>query len=73
MSRFITVSVVILRLLAPCAAQKLHPCRFSGTSEVSHTHGIDGRRVAVIEPNEEVQATVLIPDGDERVAGIVIQ
>jgi hypothetical protein len=71
MSRFITVSVVILGLLAPCAAQKLHPCRFGGTSEVSHTQGIDVRRVAVIEPNEEVQATVLIPDGDERVAGIV--
>ena len=71
MSRFIAVSVAILGLLASCTAQKLHPCRFSGTSEVSHTEGIDVRRVAVIEPTKQVQATIFIPDGDEPVAGIV--
>lgn len=71
MSRVFALSIAILSLLATCTAQRLHPCRFSGTSEVGHTQGIDVQRVAVIEPDKEVQATVFIPDGGEPLPGIV--
>ena len=71
MCRVVPLSTAILSLLATCAAQSLHPCKFSGTSEVGHTQGIEVRRVAVIEPNKEVQATVFIPDGNEPMPGIV--
>lgn len=71
MCRVVRVSIAILSLLAGCAAQSFHRCRFSGTSEVGHTQGIEVRRVAVMEPNKEVQATVFIPDGSEPMPGIV--
>src|ERR1700676_4123536 len=71
MCRVVTLSIAILSLLATCAAQSLHPCRFSGTSEVGHAQGIEVRRVAVIEPNKKVQATVFIPDGSGPMPGIV--
>ena len=71
MSRTITLCIVIFSLFATCTAQKLHVCRFSGTSEVGHTQGIDIKRLAVIEPNSEVKATVFIPDGSEPLPGIV--
>jgi hypothetical protein len=61
----------ILSQVATCTAQKLHVRRFRGTSEVGHTQGIDIQRVAVIEPNSEVKATVFIPDGSGPLAGIV--
>jgi hypothetical protein len=35
MSRGVTHSLAIVSLLATCAAQKRHPCRFSGISEVA--------------------------------------
>lgn len=71
MYRVVSISIAILSLLGTGAAQSPHRCRFSGTSEVGHTQGIEIRRVAVIEPNQEVQATVFIPDGSEPVPGIV--
>src|ERR1700687_1668149 len=71
MCRVVPLSTAILSLLATCAAQSLHPCKFSGTSEVGHTQGIEVRRVAVIEPKKEVQATVFIPDGNEPMPAIV--
>ncbi|MGC2171792.1 MAG: hypothetical protein WA555_02155 [Candidatus Sulfotelmatobacter sp.] len=71
MSRVYTLCTVILSLLATCTAQKLHVCTFSGVSEVGHTQGVDIQRVAVIEPNSEVKATVFIPDGSEPLPGIV--
>src|ERR1700722_463714 len=71
MSRIITLSFAILSLLPTCTAQKLHPCRFSATSQVGHIQGIGVQRVAVIEPDKEVQATVFIPDGNEPLPGIV--
>jgi hypothetical protein len=70
MGRMITPCIAILALLAACSAQK-HPCRFSGTSEVSHTQGIDIQRVFLIEPSRKVKATVFIPDGSEPLPGIV--
>jgi len=70
-SRMITLCIVILSLIATCTAQRLHACRFSGTSEVGHTQGVDVQRVAVIEPNGEVKATVFIPDASEPLPGIV--
>jgi len=71
MSRVVAQCIAILSLLPTCAAQRLHPCKFSGTSEVGHTQGIDIQRVAVIEPNSQVKATVFIPDGSEPLPGIV--
>jgi len=71
MSRMITLCIVILNLLATCSAQKLHVCRFSGTSEVGHTQGVSIQRVTVIEPTSEVKATVFIPDGSDPLPGIV--
>lgn len=71
LGRMITVCIAILGLLATCAAQKLHVCRFGGSSEAVYAEGISIRRVAVIEPNSEVKATVFIPDGSEPLPGIV--
>jgi len=72
MSRAVALCIAILSLLSTCAAQRLHPCKFSGTSEVGHTQGIGIQRVAVIEPNSGVKATVFIPDGSEPLPGIVV-
>jgi hypothetical protein len=71
MSRIITLSFAILSLLPTCTAQKLHPCRFSATSHVGRIQDIDVQRVAVIEPDKEVQATVFVPDSGVPVPGIV--
>ena len=71
MSRVVAQCIAILSLLPSCAAERLHPCKFSGMSDVGHTQGIDIQRVAVIEPNSQVKATVFIPDGSEPRPGIV--
>lgn len=71
MSRVVAQCIAILSLLSPCTAQRLHPCKFSGTSAVSHLEGITVERLAVIEKNGRVGATVFIPDSDEPLPGIV--
>jgi hypothetical protein len=71
MSRVVAQCVVILSLLPTCAAQRLHPCTFSGTSGVGHIEGITVQRLAVIEKSGKVGATVFIPDGNDPLPGIV--
>jgi len=71
MSRVVVQCIAILSLLPTCAAQKLHPCKFNGTSGVGHVEGITVQRLAVIEKSGPVGATVFIPDGNEPLPGIV--
>jgi hypothetical protein len=71
MSRVVALCISILSLLSTCAAQKLHPCKFGGTSGVGHIEGITVQRLAVIEKSGKVGATVFIPDGNEPLPGIV--
>ena len=71
MSRVVAQCIAILSLLPPCAAQRLHPCKFSGTSGVGHVEGITVQRLTVMEKNGKVGATVFIPDGNEPLPGIV--
>jgi hypothetical protein len=71
MSRVVALCISILSLLPTCAAQKLHPCKFSGTSGVGHVEGITVQRLAVIEKSGTVGATIFIPDGNEPLPGIV--
>ena len=71
MSRLVTNCIAILSLIPTCAAQKLHPCKFSGTLGVGHIEGITVQRLAVIEKSGKVGATVFIPDGNEPLPGIV--
>ena len=49
MNRVVAQCIAILILLPTCAAQRLHPCKFSGTSGVGHIEGITVQRFAVIE------------------------
>ena len=63
--------IAVLSLFGACAAQKPHPCRFSGTSDVSHAEGITVQRLSVIEKSGKVGATVFIPDGNEPLPSIV--
>lgn len=63
--------IAILSLLAASPAQKLHPCRFSGTTDVSHVQGITVQRLIVIEKSGKVGATVFIPDNNEPLPSIV--
>ncbi len=58
------------RLVVHCMAQ-LHPCRFSGTSDVGHVEGITVQRLTVMEKSGNVGATVFIPDGNELLPSIV--
>jgi hypothetical protein len=71
MSRTIVLCLLFLSLLANCAAQKLHSCRFSENSEVGRAEGIDIQRVSIVEPRRKVGATIFIPDASEPVPGIV--
>jgi hypothetical protein len=71
MSRVVVHCIVVLSLLAVCAGQELHPCRFSGTSEIGHVEGVTVERLTVIEKSGRVGATILIPDGKEPLPGIV--
>jgi hypothetical protein len=71
MSRVVAHCVAILSLLATCAAQRPHSCKFSGTSGVGHIEGITVQRLAVIEKSGKVGATVFIPDGNEPLPSIV--
>jgi hypothetical protein len=71
MSRVVSLCISILSLLPTCAAQKLHPCKFGGTSGVGHIEGITVQRLAVIEKSGKVGATVFVPDGNEPLPGIV--
>lgn len=70
-SRVFVHCAAVLSLIGACAAQKLHPCRFSGTDDVGHVEGITVRRLTVIEKNGKVGATVFIPDGNEPLPSIV--
>ena len=60
-----------LSLLAASPAQRLHQCRFSGTTDVSHVQGITVQRLTVIEKSGKVGATVFIPDSNEPLPSIV--
>jgi hypothetical protein len=72
MSRVVVAQcIAILSLLPICAAQRLHQCKFNGTSGVGHIEGITVQRFAVIEKSEKVGATVFIPDGNEPLPGVV--
>ena len=71
MSRVVAQCIAILSLLPTCAAQGLHPCKFSGTSGVGHIEGITVQRLAVIQKSGKVGAMVFIPDGNEPLPGIV--
>jgi hypothetical protein len=71
MSRVVTQCITILVLFATCYAQRLHPCRYSGTSNVGHVEGINVQRLDIIEKSGNVGATVFVPDGDEPLPGIV--
>ena len=63
--------IAVLSLFGTCAAQRLHPCRFSGTSNVGHVEGITVQRLTVMEKSGKVGATVFIPDGNEPLPSIV--
>jgi hypothetical protein len=71
MSRVVAQCIAILSLFPICAAQRVHPCKFSGTTGVGHIESITVQRLAVIEKNGEVGATVFIHDGNEPLPGIV--
>jgi hypothetical protein len=71
MSRVVVHCIVILSLFGRCAAQKLHPCRFSNASEVGHVEGVTIQRLSVIEKRKTVGATVFIPDGTDPLPSIV--
>jgi len=71
MSRVFVLCIVVLSLFGACAAQKLHPCKFSGASAVRHVEGITIQRLTVIEKSGKVGATVFIPDGNEPLPCIV--
>lgn len=71
MTRIVAQCIALLGLLPTCAAQRLHPCKFSSASGVGHIEGITVQRLAVIEKRERVGAMVLVPDGDEPLPGIV--
>lgn len=49
MSRVVMHCIVILSLFGICAAQNLHPCSFSSTSDVGHVEGITVQQLTVIE------------------------
>jgi hypothetical protein len=71
MTRVVVYCTVFLGLFGTCAAQKLHPCRFSNTADIGHFDGVTVQRLAVIETSEKVGATVFIPDGNEPLPSIV--
>jgi hypothetical protein len=71
MSRVVVHCIVILSLFGTCAAQRLHPCRFSSASNVGHVEGITVQRLTVMEKIGKVGATVFIPDGNEPQPSIV--
>ena len=63
--------IAIFILATTCAAQKIHPCKFSDTSYIGHAEGVTVQRLSVIEKSEKVGATVFIPDGNEPLPAIV--
>jgi len=71
MSRTFMLCIVTLSLLSTSVAQRLHPCKFDNASLIGHSDGVTFQRVAVIEKNKKVGASVFIPDGDEPLPGIV--
>ena len=71
MSRVFVHCIVVLSLFGGCVAQKPHPCRFGGTSDVGHVEGITIQRLTVVEKSGKVGATVFIPDGNEPLPSIV--
>ena len=71
MNRVVVHCMATFSLFGACAAQQLHPCRFSGTSDVGHVEGITVQRLTVIEKSGKVGATIFIPDGKEPLPGIV--
>lgn len=71
MNLLVVQGMAIFSLFGACAAQQLHPCRLSGTSDVGHVEGITVQRLTVMEKSGEVGATVFIPDGNGALPSIV--
>jgi hypothetical protein len=70
MRRLIIAGIAGFSLLSTCAAQ-FRPCKFAEASTIDHKQGITVRRVAVIEPQGEVGASVFVPDNSRALPGIV--
>src|SRR5215475_5590158 len=63
--------IAVCGLFSTCAAQ-FKPCKFSEASTISHAQDITVRRVALIESDREIDATVFIPDANNRLPGILV-
>lgn len=70
MGRLALLGIATFTLLSTCAAQ-FRPCRFADASTSGSREGITIRRVGLIEPTGGVEGTVLIPDSDALLPGIV--
>lgn len=62
--------VFVLAFASVCAAQFV-PCKTSSDSTVGHYRQVTIQRVRFFEPTGEVEASVLVPDSDAPVPGIV--
>jgi len=65
--------VLVVAFASVCAAQfaPFAPCKTSSGSTVAHSGQITIERVKIFEPTEEVNATVLLPNSDMPVPGII--
>jgi hypothetical protein len=70
MVRLALLAIVTFTLFSTCAAQ-FRPCKFAEASTTGSSEGVTVRRVGLIEPNGEVEATVFIPDSNTLLPGIV--
>jgi hypothetical protein len=70
MGRLALLGIATFTLLSTCAAQ-FRPCRFVEASTIGSSEGITIRRVGLIEPTGEVEATVFIPDSDALLPAIL--
>jgi hypothetical protein len=68
--RIAFLGITMFALLSPCVAQ-FRPCQFAEASTIGSSEGITMRRVGLIEPTGEVQATVFVPQSDVPLPGIV--
>lgn len=63
--------LLVLTFASVCAAQ-FAPCKTSSGSIVEHYQQVTIQRVRLFEPGVEVDATVLLPDTDTAIPGIVV-
>ena len=71
MNRLIVLGLTVFGLVSNCVAD-FKPCKFTDKSTVGHREGISVRRVGIIENGGEIEATILIPDGDTPLPGALI-